>query len=71
MDVTFGAGRRCELVVATASDSRCKSMGYQLIWKKGEVREWLNRAVSKTVEPLRVPWVRIPPSPPEYLALNQ
>src|SRR5262247_192436 len=29
----------------------------------GEVREWLNRAVSKTVVPLRVPWVRIPPSP--------
>ena len=29
------------------------------------MREWLNRAVSKTVEPLRVPWVRIPPSPPE------
>ena len=28
------------------------------------MREWLNRAVSKTVEPLRVPWVRIPPSPP-------
>src|SRR5215510_8088601 len=31
----------------------------------GEVREWLNRAVSKTVVPLRVPWVRIPPSPSE------
>jgi hypothetical protein len=31
----------------------------------GEVRERLNRAVSKTVEPSRVPWVRIPPSPPE------
>ena len=31
---------------------------------RGEVREWLNRAVSKTVEPLRAPWVRIPPSPP-------
>src|SRR5262249_52072204 len=30
----------------------------------GEVREWLNRAVSKTVVPARVPWVRIPPSPP-------
>ena len=30
----------------------------------GEVREWLNRAVSKIVVPLRVPWVRIPPSPP-------
>jgi len=27
----------------------------------------LNRAVSKTVEPLRVPWVRIPPSPPEFV----
>src|SRR5689334_5919983 len=34
--------------------------------RHGEVREWLNRAVSKTVEPLRVPWVRIPPSPPEF-----
>src|SRR5690606_38370208 len=32
--------------------------------RAGEVREWLNRAVSKTVVPLRVPWVRIPPSPP-------
>ena len=32
--------------------------------KHGEVREWLNRAVSKTAVPLRVPWVRIPPSPP-------
>ena len=31
------------------------------------MREWLNRAVSKTVEPSRVPWVRIPPSPPEHL----
>ncbi len=31
---------------------------------RGEVREWLNRAVSKTVEPSRAPWVRIPPSPP-------
>ena len=31
------------------------------------MRERLNRAVSKTVEPLRVPWVRIPPSPPEFV----
>jgi hypothetical protein len=37
----------------------------------GEVREWLNRAVSKTVEPLRVPWVRIPPSPPRSLSCFQ
>ena len=29
------------------------------------MRERLNRAVSKTVEPSRVPWVRIPPSPPD------
>ena len=28
------------------------------------MREWLNRAVSKTVEASRLPWVRIPPSPP-------
>ncbi len=29
----------------------------------GGVREWLNRAVSKTVVPFGVPWVRIPPPP--------
>ena len=32
------------------------------------MRERLNRAVSKTVEPLRVPWVRIPPSPPKFIS---
>ena len=36
--------------------------------KRGEVPEWSNGAVSKTVEPSRVPWVRIPPSPPLALA---
>ena len=30
----------------------------------GEVPEWSNGAVSKTVEPSRVPRVRIPVSPP-------
>lgn len=30
----------------------------------GEVREWLNRSVSKTDVRVTVPWVRIPPSPP-------
>ena len=30
----------------------------------GEVPEWLNGTVSKTVVLARVPWVRIPPSPP-------
>src|SRR5437667_11733505 len=44
--------------------SRCANLPDGNIEKAGEVREWLNRAVSKTVEPLRVPWVRIPPSPP-------
>ena len=34
----------------------------------GEVAEWLKAAVLKTVERLRVPGVRIPPSPP--LRLN-
>ena len=32
--------------------------------ENGEVREWLNRAVSKIAAPLGVPRVRIPPSPP-------
>ena len=30
----------------------------------GEVQEWLNWLVSKTSEPVTVPRVRIPPSPP-------
>ena len=30
----------------------------------GDVSEWFKEAVLKTVEPSRVPWVRIPPSPP-------
>jgi hypothetical protein len=30
----------------------------------GEVPEWSIGTVSKTVVPVRVPWVRIPPSPP-------
>jgi hypothetical protein len=33
---------------------------------RGEVPEWSNGAVSKTVEPSRVPRVRIPVSPPFY-----
>ncbi len=33
----------------------------------GEVAEWLKAAVLKTVERLRVPGVRIPPSPPASL----
>src|ERR1700733_7252774 len=36
-----------------------------LYWfRRGEVAEWSIAAVSKTVEPLRVPGVRISPSPP-------
>ncbi len=31
----------------------------------GEVAEWLNAAVLKTVDRLRGPGVRIPPSPPD------
>lgn len=35
----------------------------------GEVREWLNRAVSKTVDLVRGPWVRIHLTPPHGLCL--
>ena len=31
---------------------------------RGEVTEWPNVAVSKTVGRASVPWVQIPPSPP-------
>ncbi len=34
----------------------------------GEVQEWLNWLLSKSSEPARVPWVRIPPSPPLIVA---
>ncbi len=34
-----------------------------VIYTLGEVAEWLNVTVSKTVVRLGVPWVRIPPSP--------
>src|SRR5206468_8246540 len=33
----------------------------------GEVPEWLNGTVSKTVDRATGPWVRIPPSPPAKL----
>ena len=33
---------------------------------RGEVPEWLNGTVSKTVVRATVPWVRIPPSPPSF-----
>lgn len=35
-----------------------------LYFCSGEVAEWLNAAVLKTVVPSRAPGVRIPPSPP-------
>jgi hypothetical protein len=35
---------------------------------RGEVREWLNRPASKAVVVERLPWVRIPPSPPALWA---
>ena len=36
----------------------------------GEVLEWSNRTVLKTVVQVSVPWVRIPPSPPEKLFIK-
>lgn len=37
----------------------------------GEVREWPNRAVSKTAVGVTRPWVRSPPSPPQCLKTNK
>jgi hypothetical protein len=50
-----------------ASDCGSGGRWFESTWAQifliGEVRERLNRAVSKTVVPARVPGVRIPPSP--------
>ena len=37
----------------------------------GEVAEWLKAPLSKSGIPLRVSWVRIPPSPPHLRALQR
>ena len=37
---------------------------FELRRDQGEVPEWSNGAVSKTVDHASGPWVRIPPSPP-------
>ena len=37
--------------------------------RDGEVPEWSNGTVSKTVVRVTVPWVRIPPSPPQIKTL--
>ncbi len=59
----FNKGGLCSrmprLCIDNASLSQCR-----LFKECGEVPEWSNGAVSKTVVRLRVPWVRIPPSPP-------
>jgi hypothetical protein len=35
--------------------------------RRGEVSEWLKERASKACVPVRVPWVRIPPSPPDRI----
>ena len=42
-------------------------LSYLVGLRDGEVPEWLNGSVSKTVERVSVPRVRIPLSPPETL----
>src|SRR3990170_6115942 len=42
----------------------CSTPGGKLHDPHGEVPEWSNGTVSKTVVRVTVPWVRIPPSPP-------
>ena len=51
---------RCANIAPTQPQRRC-----------GELPEWSNGAVSKTVEPLGVPRVRIPHSPPSTKLLVQ
>ncbi len=46
-----------------SADSYTGSIGHGMF--SGEVPEWLNGAVSKTVDPFEGPRVRIPPSPPK------
>ena len=41
-----------------------------LVPDSGEVPEWSNGAVSKTVDGASRPWVRIPPSPPAFCSFN-
>src|SRR5207237_3930192 len=41
-----------------------RAIGILVLFRRGEVAEWSIAAVSKTVEPLRVPEVRILSSPP-------
>ena len=37
----------------------------------GQVAEWLNAAVLKTAVRVSVPWVRIPPCPPDSQSLHR
>jgi hypothetical protein len=52
------------LSYSTGFSRSCVSHG------RGEVTEWPNVAVSKTVGRASVPWVQIPPSPPVYNDYN-
>jgi hypothetical protein len=51
--------------------SGCRNASGKLHERHGEVPERSNGTVSKTVVRVTVPWVRIPPSPPIFGALNR
>ena len=53
-EATASAGRADPRPDGHAARTK-REIGYSRLKTAGEVREWLNRAVSKTVEPLRVP----------------
>ncbi len=46
-----------------ATDSSCAIIMWFI--RRGEVVEWFKAAVLKTAVVVRLPWVRIPPSPPK------
>ena len=52
---------------ASSGSGHCFEYGVEYRSRCGEVPEWPIGAVSKTVDLLRGPWVRIPPSPPDKL----
>ena len=51
-------------------NNHCEVIGKSGSLKFGGMAEWFKAAVLKTVEPVRVPGVRIPLPPPEFTGVN-
>lgn len=63
--------QHCNLLLTSSSDSFLPAHDSHIDNPAyGEVREWPNRAVSKTAVGVTRPWVRSPPSPPYRTSCN-